>query len=322
MIRIFILLLLLFASFIFYLMAGSVWLPVLDVINELFTSAKSFTVHVLRLPRALMAMLVGSMLGVAGFMLQQLLRNGLASPDVIGITGGASVGAVSFMVFASSLSVFLLPAFAMLGGLIAAMILMALSQRQQLSVISVVLVGICLTAACSAAITTMLIVSDSVTSAMAYVWLTGTLYGSGWKQVEPLFWIWLTLMSWPLLLARHFRILGFSNEQLIGLGMRVAWIRALVLLLSVSCSAFAVAYAGAIGFLGLLAPHLAKQLVKNGYKTQLIASMLVGAWLLLIADLLGRVAFQPQDLPAGIFVAGVGGPFFVLLLWRSKSLAN
>nr|WP_297402246.1 iron ABC transporter permease [uncultured Marinobacter sp.] len=270
----------------------------------------------IRLPRIVMGILVGAALGVSGLMLQGLVRNPLASPDVIGITSGASAAAV-LSLWLGGTAVALVPA-AMLGALTVASVIVALAWHRGVSPGRLVLVGIGLAAGLTSLTTLLLVLSPDTTAMMAYVWLTGSLYASRWQDVLGLA-PWLALCL-PLALAkaRHLDIQAMGNDLAQGLGSAVQGHRLLFLLLSVALAGSAVAYAGALGFVGLMAPHLARRLVRAGHPGLLIITGLTGALIVLWADLIGRTGFVPRDLPAGIFVAGIGAPFFVFLLYRLR----
>ncbi|MDN3522203.1 FecCD family ABC transporter permease [Halomonas ramblicola] len=273
-------------------------------------------VHEIRLPRVLLGILVGACLGVAGLLLQGLVRNPLASPDVIGITGGASLAAVSFLALGgAALGEAWLPVAALGGAALVALAIIALSGRG-VTPARLVLIGIGLAAALGAATTLVLVLAADTTAMQAYVWLTGSLYAAQWREVAALApW---ALLGLPLALglARRLDALALGDDLATGLGTAVRGSRLALLLLAVALAGSAVAFAGGLSFIGLLAPHIARRLVARGHAALVPVTALVGALILLHADLLGRLAFLPRDLPAGIFVAGIGAPFFVYLLHR------
>ena len=293
-------------------------LPLERVLSAVLGMTDDFIIQTLRLPRTLLACSVGALLGLSGFLLQRLLRNPLASPDIVGITSGASVGAVLFIIVASGAAPFWQPIWAFIGALTAAAALLALTWRQRLSVTRVVLVGICLNSGFAAMTTLLLVMSESTTSAMAYTWLTGTLYGANSAVNQWLLPTTFIALTGCLLLKRELAILALTDEQQIGLGLPGLPIRLLILCLSAAMAALAVSVAGAIGFLGLLAPHLTRQLLPKNLVYQILGCALIGANLLMLADLAGRTLFLPRDLPAGIFVSAIGGPFFIILLARQR----
>lgn len=280
---------------------------------------EEFVVNTLRLPRTTMAFLVGAALAVAGLILQALVRNPLASPDIIGISGGASVAAVAFLSFlAPQMGTQWLPLFAIAGALIAAASIYLLAWRSGVTPTRLVLIGIGLSAAMAAATTLMITLSPIATTMTAYIWLTGSVYGSDWSDVQALL-PWLAILL-PLALyhARAIDLQEFGDTLATGLGLPVQRNRLLLLLLSVALAGVAVAHAGAIGFVGLMAPHIARQLVPRQFAGLAPVTALIGGMLVVLADLVGRTLFAPLDVPAGVFVSAIGAPFFIYLLFRQR----
>ncbi|MBE0399370.1 iron ABC transporter permease [Halomonas sp. FME1] len=314
--------LLLAASAGLSLCLGSFPTPPLEVLGALTAPQNSditFIIWELRLPRIVLAILVGAALAMAGAILQSIVRNPLASPDVIGITSGAALAAVLFLALLSThFSIHWLPLAAMLGALISALLVISLSWKNGINPSRMVLVGIGLAAATGAGTTLLIVISDDAAAMTAYVWLTGSLYAAQWKDVEGIL-PWL-LVPVPICLAfaRHADAMALGDSVAEGLGVPILRSRMILLACSVALAGAAVAFAGGLSFVGLIAPHLAARLVGRNMARLVPASALVGALIVLYADLLGRVAFLPKDLPAGIFVAGIGAPFFVYLLHRTR----
>lgn len=279
----------------------------------------TFIVWELRLPRILLAVLVGAALAVAGAILQGIVRNPLASPDVIGITSGAAMAAVTFLaLFGTGLSIHWLPAAALLGALLSAVLVFSLAWKRGITPSRMVLVGIGLSAAMGAVTTLLIVFSDDAAAMVAYVWLTGSLYAAQWQDVFGMLpWL-LVAVPLCLTLARHMDAMALGDSVAQGLGVNVLQSRLVLMACSVALAGAAVAFAGGLSFVGLIAPHIAARLVGRGFTRLVPVTALVGALIVLYADLLGRVAFLPKDLPAGIFVSGVGAPFFVYLLHRSR----
>ncbi|MBR9904591.1 MAG: iron ABC transporter permease [Gammaproteobacteria bacterium] len=294
-----------------------------QVLRALATPQRSdiaFIIWELRLPRIVLAILVGAALAIAGAILQSIVRNPLASPDVIGITSGAALAAVLFLALLSTtLSIHWLPVAAMLGALASALLVVSLAWKNGISPSRMVLVGIGLAAAMGAGTTLLIVISDDSAAMTAYVWLTGSLYAAQWDDVWGLL-PWLVVaVPISLLFARHADAMALGDSVAEGLGVAIVRSRLVLLACSVALAGGAVAFAGGLSFVGLIAPHLAARLVGRNMARLVPASALVGALIVLYADLLGRVAFLPKDLPAGIFVAGIGAPFFVYLLHRSRA---
>lgn len=301
---------------------GSVDIPPATVIRSLLgteNGPEAFVIEVLRLPRIVMGFLVGAALGVSGLILQSVVRNPLASPDIIGISGGASVAAVAFLSFlAPSVGSHWLPVMAIAGAIIAAAIIYLLAWQQGVTPARLVLIGIGLSAAMGAATTLMITLSPITTTMTAYIWLTGSIYGSDWDDVSA-FLPWMAVLL-PLALAsgRTIDLQEFGDTLATGLGLAVQRNRLLLLFLSVALAGSAVAYAGAIGFVGLIAPHIARKLVTRHFTALAPVAAMIGGALVVAADLIGRTLFDPLDLPAGVFVSAVGAPFFIYLLFRQR----
>ncbi|UBR50853.1 iron ABC transporter permease [Halomonas sp. FeN2] len=315
--------LLLIASAGLSLCLGSFPTPPLQVLDALTAPQNSdiaFIIWELRLPRIALAILVGAALAIAGAILQSIVRNPLASPDVIGITSGAALAAVVFLsLLSSTLSIHWLPVAAMLGALVSALLVVSLAWKNGISPSRMVLVGIGLAAAMGAGTTLLIVISDDSAAMTAYVWLTGSLYAAQWDDVWGLL-PWLVVaVPISLTFARHADAMALGDSVAEGLGVAILRSRLVLLACSVVLAGAAVAFAGGLSFVGLIAPHLAAKLVGRNMARLVPASALVGALIVLYADLLGRVAFLPKDLPAGIFVAGIGAPFFVYLLHRSRA---
>lgn len=310
------------AALLLCLCLGKVWLTPIQVLAALANDTHGgldFIVTQLRLPRALLAALVGSALAVSGLLLQGQVRNPLASPDLLGITSGASAGAVFYLaVLAGSLGPHGLPLAAMLGAGLAALLVYGLAWNHGASPLRLVLVGVGVSAMLAAATTFLLVFSPLTTTLSAYVWLTGSVYGASWPEVRALGLWWLVLLLPLATLARHAVLAQLDDDLARGLGVRLQLQRAALLALAVALAGVAIAWGGAIAFVGLIAPHIARRLLPAGFAAQALMAALVGALLVMLADLLGRTLFLPLDLPAGIFVAALGAPFFLYLLIRQR----
>lgn len=277
-----------------------------------------FILTQVRVPRIALAVLTGGALGLAGLMLQSLLRNPLASPDVIGVTGGGAVMAVIALTLLNSAWSAYVPLLAMLGAGGATVLLYLLAGPTQLASGRLVLIGIGLAAAAQATTTLLMVMSPETSSLQAYVWLTGSLYAAEMADVWGMLpWTLLGLVMAGLM-AAHLDVMQLGDMTAQGLGASVRGCRIGLLLTSAMLAGAAVAYAGGLSFVGLIAPHIARRCAPSGFAWQSTATLLIGAEMVLLADTAGRVMFLPQDLPAGIFVAAVGAPCFVYLLYRQR----
>ncbi|MFD5036148.1 FecCD family ABC transporter permease [Streptomyces sp. NPDC058378] len=280
-----------------------------------------FVIMDLRMPRALAGLLVGIALGVSGAITQSVARNPLASPDILGITGGASATAV-FLVTVSGgaatavVSTVGLSAAALVGGLGTGLLVYFLAWRRGVDGFRLILIGISVTAVMEAITTWLLTKADIRDVARAQVWLVGSLDNRSWDEVRVVFWCTLVLMVVVAAVAFQFKPLHLGDEVAAGLGVRFSGVRAVLLLCAVLLAAAAVSAAGPVPFVALVAPQVAMRLVR--YPTPpLVASGLVGALLLIAADLTARSAL-PVTLPVGVVTAAIGGPFLVYLLVRAN----
>ena len=278
----------------------------------------SFIVNTLRLPRSLVAFLVGVGLAVSGAILQGLTRNVLAAPDVVGVNAGAGLAAVALIVALPSVPAALLPPAAFGGALVVAALLYGFAWRGRSSPMRLILVGIGIGAVATALTTTMIVFGEINDVSKALIWLTGSVYGRTWGHVWSLL-PWLAVFA-PLAFfsGRHLNALGLGDEVAAGLGVRVEIERGLLLLASVALAGSAVATAGTVGFVGLMAPHIARSLVGPSHGGLLPTAAMTGGALVVLADLVGRAAFAPIEVPCGIVTSVVGAPFFVYLLYKKR----
>lgn len=320
---------LLLMAFVLTAGAGEVYVNPLEVSKILFgLDADAFTklvVESFRLPRMIVAVFVGMLLALSGSILQGMVRNPLASPDLLGVTGGASVAVVMFLgVFSTPksnsllVSIHWLPLIAVVGALIAAITLYALAWRNGLSPIRLVLVGIGIWALMKALTTLFMVKSTMYRAGQANVWITGSVYGSSWDQVYVLTPIAMILILCTLASVRQLNVQAFGEEIATGVGGRVSKQRLWLFALSTLTAGVAVAYGGGISFIGLMAPHISRRLVGSNYGALLPISALVGGLLVLLADTIGRTLFLPLEIPAGVFISILGAPYFIYLLTRER----
>jgi ferric citrate transport system permease protein len=311
-----ILLLTLVALLIANLMFGAVSLPFKQVIEGFQVgNANYFTVHEYRFPRTILAMLVGAMMALAGALVQGVIRNPLASPDVLGVSHGAGLAAVFYMTFFPNADISWLPTVALCGSLIAALMLWWLC-GQHSSTIKLAITGVALAALYASCIDFLMLVKPLEIN-NALLWLTGSLWGRGWNQLAMLL-PWLLLIPCALWLAKPLNLIHLGDDSAISLGVKASTLRLLSIAIAVGLTASCVAICGPIGFLGLVAPHLTRKLVGGRHQLLLPSTMLVGAILLLLADLVARTIDPPIELPAGIMTAIIGAPYFLWLLFRTK----
>jgi iron complex transport system permease protein len=269
------------------------------------------------LPRILLAWIVGAGLAVSGGVLQGVIRNPLAAPDIVGVTRGAGLGAVIALLVFPTATVAVLPVAAFVGGILAIVVVYAIAYRGGASPIRLALVGIAASAFFEAIIRLLLLKNIDTKLGSALVWLTGSLAGRDITVFwEALPWIGV-LLPLTMLFARRLDVLALGDDLAAGLGEKVEHTRRVTLFLAVALASAATAVGGTIGFVGLIAPHMARRLVGSRHARLLPASALLGALLVVVADAIGRGVHPPLELPAGLITAVIGGPYFLYLLMRS-----
>ena len=274
-----------------------------------------FIVNVLRLPRMLVAAGVGLALGLAGAIMQGLTRNPLADPGLLGISAGAGLAAVTLIVVVRTVEPGIVPLAAFGGGAFVAALIYGLAWRGGDSPIRLILIGVGLSAVCGALTSLMITFGDLFDVQRALIWLTGSVYGRSWKE----FWAlapWLAVfVPASLALARDLNTLNLGEDVARGLGNAVGRQRGLLLLTAVALAGASVAAAGTVGFVGLIAPHIGRRLVGPDHSGLLPTSGVLGALIVVVADLIGRTLIAPIELPVGLVTAVVGAPFFMALMW-------
>ena len=269
-----------------------------------------------RLPRTAAAVLAGAALGIAGALIQSVLNNAMASPNVIGVNAGAGLGAL----LAASLvpgAAALLPGAAFAGALATALFIWLLAAVAGLSRTTLILAGVTVSSILTACMNTLkLLFPDAAVGSTAF--LLGTLSGVTTAQLQrALPWLAAGFVL-AALLAADLNVLQLGEDMAAGLGLPVARVRFAALLTAALLAGAAVSFAGLLGFVGLLAPHIARRLVGGDNRRLLPVTALASADLMLLCDVAARVLFAPFELPVGVLLSLVGGPFFLFLLLRRK----
>lgn len=299
---------------------GEYSLSLFEIVKSLFGLSHNpdsfFVIYHLRLPRVLIAWLVGVGLAISGTILQSITRNPLCDPGILGINGGAALAAVILIVVfpGSHLSLLALAAFS--GGWTVAIAIYWLAWSKNNTALNLILVGISLNLLVSAITNFLLTFGEIGSVAQALVWLVGSVYGKGWQDIL-IFLPWLLLLSilsWGL--SRELNILSLGEELAGGLGINIPLVRTFLLLIAVVLASISVAIAGTIGFVGLMSSHLGRFWVGDTHQELLPVAALNGGLLVVGADLVGRCFFYPVEIPCGIITSLLGAPYFVLLLRR------
>lgn len=268
----------------------------------------------LRFPRVLIGLIVGMCLASAGAILQGVMRNPLADPGIIGVTSGAGLAATVIMiVFPAYIG--LMPLAAFLGALVTALAIYVLSWRGGTSPVRIILVGVAINAVIGACMSALMILySDRVQTVLP--WLAGGIQGVGWNQFEMIIYYSIVALALAIYGIRHIRILRLGDEMAKLLGHNVERSRFFLIVVSTLLAGIAVSVAGLIGFVGLVVPHILRIVLGGDYRYLLPASALGGGLLVVLADTVARSAFEPIELPVGILLAFLGGPFFLYLIQR------
>lgn len=290
---------------------------VLDSLTQGFEGNRDFVIWNHRLPRTLLAGLVGASLGLSGCLVQAVIRNPLASPDLMGISAGAGFCATLLLVLLPSSPTWWVSVAALIGGILAFSIIVLLAEISKPTPARLALIGVAISAFLGSGIN-FLLVTYPVEINTAMIWLTGSLWGRSWQHLPPLLIIFSVLLSLSLYLAWRLDVLGLGEQTAQHLGIRVKSLEFTALLTSVIIASLAVSVAGTVSFIGLLAPHIARLLFGHRHRLLLPASAFIGAIILVIADILARGLFAPVELPAGVLTSVIGAPYFIFLLSRYR----
>lgn len=319
-----ILLLAILAVFLVSLNMGTMKIPLAEVI-EAFNgtgSEQNYTVLMhFRLPRMVIAILIGAGIAVSGAILQSVSRNALADPGILGINSGAGLAVVLYIFyfqgssFSSGIwSVYIMPFAALFGAFLAAFLIYSIAWKQGVTPIRLVLVGIGINAAFGALIIVFQLMMDPNNFMQATIWLSGSIWGASWEYVYAILpWI-LLLVPWAVYKSQNLNVLNLGDHTAAGLGVMVERERRTLLFISVALAGACVAVGGGIAFLGLVAPHLARKLVGPRHQGMLPVSALLGSLVLLVADMIGKNLMAPSEIPVGLVVSCLGAPYFIYLL--------
>jgi iron complex transport system permease protein len=295
--------------------------------TEALSDVQRYIVLHVRLPRALLGLFIGSSLAVAGATLQSLFRNPLAEPTLIGITGGATVGAALYIVLAGVLlpaaaaayTPWLMPLSAFGFGLLATIFVFRLSRRGGItSIATLLLAGIAINAFAGAIIGLLINFASATEIESITFWTLGSLGGATWQQVGIVGLCSVPLLGLMLRSARQMNVLLLGEAEAGHLGVNTERLKQGAILLIALAIGAGVAYVGTIGFVGLVVPHMLRLLFGPDMRIILPGSLLGGAALLLGADIIARTAVAPQELSIGVITSALGAPFFLWLLQRNR----
>lgn len=285
------------------------------------TFKEEFILFSIRLPRLIITLLAGMALALSGAILQGITRNDLADPGIIGINSGAGVAVAIFFLYVpiqADSFVYLLPLVAFAGALLTAFLIYIFSYKRNVGLqpVEFILIGIGFSLALSGMM--IVLISSAEREKVDFIarWLSGNIWGTDWPFILALLpWL-IILIPFTLYKANRLNLLGLSESVAISVGVSMEKERIALLLTAVALAASAVSVTGGISFVGLMAPHIAKSLVGPRNQLFIPVAILIGGWLLLLADMLGHHLVEPTGVPAGIMVALIGAPYFMYLLLK------
>ena len=319
-----IIIILFFTGFTIFAMVASLTLGSVDIsfstiVHTLLGNVQTtdeMVIWNIRFPRNIVGALVGANLAVSGAILQAVMKNPLADPGIVGVSSGAGLAGVIMLIFMPEASILLTPV-AFVGAMLSAAAVYALAWKNGIRPTRIILAGVAVSAFLGSGISALLVFySDKVQGAL--LWMVGGLSARSWPQVETLFPY--TILGLVLALAgcKALTILSLGDETARGLGVPVERVRFSMTAVAALLAAGAVSVAGLIGFVGLVVPHIVRLIIGTDYKYVIPGSAILGAGVLVFCDTLGRVAFSPIEIPAGIIMAFLGAPLFLYLLRRSS----
>ena len=296
---------------------GSIELTYSQIFKGLFIEYNEdfATIYDLRFPRILVSIFAGAGLAVSGVMFQAVMKNSLADPGIIGISSGASfIAIVAIMLFPQLY--FLSPLFGFFGGFLACGLVLSLSWKGGLTPLKVILVGVAVNAVFTGILGAIESMGGGSQSSVTAV-VNAKIAQKTWADVAVMSkYICIGLLL-AFVLAGHCNLLALEDKTLRSLGINVNKIRFYVCTVAVLLSSISTAIVGVVGFLGLIVPHIARLIVGNNHKVLIPFSMLLGSFIMLLADTVGRSIIAPYEIPVGICMAIIGGPFFILLIRRN-----
>ncbi|MEK3723918.1 iron ABC transporter permease [Paenibacillus sp. FSL H8-0034] len=316
--------LLLFAALLISLNSGLIRVAPMEVMRTLAgygSGESSIVMFDIRLPRIVIAMLVGAGFAVSGAIMQGISQNGLADPGILGINAGAGLGVVLYIAYfygkIQLAPIYMLPLMAFIGAAAAALFVFTLAYKDgKIIPMRLLLVGIATGAGISAAMLFLTYRMNAYNYDFVKIWLSGSIWGTNWSYVVAVLLWMIVLLPYAIYKAHRINLLYMGEEIAAGVGLSVQKERAILMAIAVGLAGSCVAVAGSIGFVGLIAPHLAKLTIGRNYKVLLPSAAIIGSILVLISDTIGRIIAQPVDIPVGIVTAAVGAPYFLYLLTK------
>ena len=298
---------------------GSIDISFKELIEGMFLNRQSnnfLIIRDLRMPRVLSAVLIGGNLAVAGALLQTTMKNPLADPGIIGISSGASLGAIAVMVIFTDLIKYKI-IIAFIGGIIAACLVYLIGEDKGFSPVRIILAGVCVNPILNA-LSSMVTVFNSAGVSSIQTWLLGSLVNVTWNDFKILALYTIVGIALCLLVIKSCDLMGLGDKTAQSLGLNVNRVRVMITFVAVFLTSISTGVGGVISFVGLVIPHICRFLIGSSHKFLIPFSYFMGGFLLLVADTVSRNIFRPYEIPVGLTMCLVGGPFFIYILRRSK----
>ena len=298
---------------------GSIDISFKELIDGMFLSKQSnnfLIIRDLRMPRVLSAVWIGGNLAVAVALLQTTMKNPLADPGIIGISSGASLGAIAVMVIFTDLIKYKI-IIAFIGGIIAACLVYLIGEDKGFSPVRIILAGVCVNSILNA-LSSMVTVFNSAGVSSIQTWLLGSLVNVTWNDFKILALYTIVGIALCLLVIKSCDLMGLGDKTAQSLGLNVNRVRVMITFVAVFLTSISTGVGGVISFVGLVIPHICRFLIGSSHKFLIPFSYFMGGFLLLVADTVSRNIFRPYEIPVGLTMCLVGGPFFIYILRRSK----
>lgn len=317
--KVFLLMILILLGTIFLsIRVGSVSVSYSDIFNA-FTSDAGGTAGIIRdirIPRVLMAVIVGANLAISGVLLQGVMRNPMADPGITGISSGASVVVMIVMLYFPGATASV-PVFGFIGGILACVLIYSLAWKQGLSAVRIVLAGVAVNSILGG-VSSLISILNSESLSSVLTWLNGELGKKGWDKVSTIAIYSAVGLVLAMLSYRCCDLLALGDKNTKSLGYNPNLLRIIISAIAVFLAGISTAYVGVIGFIGLVVPHMSRMLMGSEHKYLIPFSGLLGSIVLLLADTVGRIVIAPYEIPVGVIMTVCGGPFFLYLLRKDS----
>lgn len=317
-----VLIIILILSVLLSISVGSVRIPIDEIIRGILSGEGGSVgiIRDIRIPRVILGVLVGANLSVSGVLLQSVMRNPLADPGITGISSGASVVVMVVLLYIPSAS-HLLPILGFAGSTITCIAIYTLAWKNGISAIRIILAGVAVNAFLGGFISMINILnSENLSGVLSY--LNGNLGKKGWGEVKIMAFYTVVGLLCALPLANSCNVLAFGDKNAKSLGMNPNKLRIVISVVAVFLAGISTAYAGVIGFVALVVPHISRMLMGSDHRILIPFSAIFGAIVLVLADTIGRTLMSPYEIPVGVVMAIVGGPFFLYLLRKGQGAYN